>query len=124
MSQSEQPILLVDDEKNIRRTLRMVLEGEGYEVLEAGSVAEAEATLGGTRTDLVVLDVRLGEGNGIDLLERIKRGEVTSDREVPVVMISGNATLADAVRATRMGAFDFLEKPLDRERVVVTVRNA
>ena len=125
-------ILIVDDEKNIRRTLRMVLEGEGYAVLDASGLAAAESVFASdARVDLILLDVTLGDGNGIELLERIKaRSPAESsaaaqvDPDVPVVMISGHASIADAVRATRLGAFDFLEKPLDRNRVVVTVRNA
>jgi len=123
-------VLIVDDEKNIRRTLRMVLEGEGYAVLEANGIAEAERALKGERrVDVVLLDVKLGDDNGIDLLERIRgRAEAGSgagfDPDVPVVMISGHASIEDAVQTTRFGAFDFLEKPLDRTHVVVTVRNA
>ncbi len=125
------PVLIVDDEKNIRRTLRMVLEGEGHTVLEAADAAAAEAALTQKRVDLVLLDVKLGNDNGIELLGRIKaRGKdddtasTAFDPEIPVVMISGHATIDDAVQATRLGAFDFMEKPLERNRVVVTVRNA
>jgi len=131
--QSEGPcIFVVDDEKNIRRTLRMVLEGEGYSFVGAAGIGEAEATLAAdTQVDLILLDVTLGDGNGIDFLKRLKsrpagaKSPATQlDPDVPVVMISGHASVGDAVRATRLGAFDFLEKPLDRNRVVVTVRNA
>ena len=125
---SGDPILIVDDERNIRRTLRMVLEGEGHRVHEAGTIAEAETVLARESIDLILLDVKLGDDNGLDLLRTIKgRGEDgTSSRtsEIPVVMISGHATIEDAVAATRLGAFDFMEKPLDRNRVVVTARNA
>ncbi len=128
MTRADHPILVVDDEKNIRRTLRMVLEGEGYEVAEAASADEATSLLGQTRFDLVLLDVMLAEANGIEILERLKRGEIGgeagTDRAVPVIMISGHANVADAVRATREGAFDFLEKPLERETLVLRVRNA
>jgi len=123
-----EPVLIVDDEKNIRRTLRMVLEGEGYQVAEAGSAAEAEAALTAAPVELILLDVKLGEDNGIELLRQLKaRGEDgvgSAWADIPVVMISGHATIDDAVNATRLGAFDFMEKPLDRSRVVVTVRNA
>jgi DNA-binding NtrC family response regulator len=123
-----EPILIVDDERNIRRTLRMVLEGEGHVVHEAASIAEAEAVLAKQPVDLVLLDVKLGEDNGLDLLRALKaRGEdgrAPGTAEIPVVMISGHATIEDAVAATRLGAFDFMEKPLDRHRVVVTARNA
>jgi DNA-binding NtrC family response regulator len=119
------PVLVVDDEKNIRRTLRMVLEGEGHVVHEAGSLAEAGAVLGREAVDVVLLDIRLGDDNGLELLRRLKTpGEGGGDVDLPVVMISGHATIDDAVAATRLGAFDFMEKPLDRHRVVVTVRNA
>ncbi|HEY5925904.1 MAG TPA: sigma-54 dependent transcriptional regulator [Kofleriaceae bacterium] len=124
-----EPILIVDDEKNIRRTVRMVLESEGHAVHEAGSIAEAEAVLlREPAIDVVLLDVKLGDDNGLDLLRTLKsRGEdgmSSRTSEIPVVMISGHATIEDAVAATRLGAFDFMEKPLDRNRVMVTVRNA
>ena len=131
VSDTETPVLIVDDEKNIRRTLRMVLEGEGYRVYDAAGVAEAERVLtSDAGVDLVLLDVRLGQDSGLEFLRRLKAralGEDASspfDPDVPVVMISGHASIEDAVRATRLGAFDFLEKPLDRNRVVVTARNA
>jgi two-component system, NtrC family, nitrogen regulation response regulator NtrX len=130
--QASGTILLVDDEKNIRRTLRMVLEGEGYQVEEADSTAAAEAILAGsTAAQVVILDVKLGEDNGIELLRRLKARSLGDepagprfDPDIPVIMISGHASIEDAVKATKLGAFDFLEKPLDRNRVVVTVRNA
>jgi DNA-binding NtrC family response regulator len=129
--ESGPPVLIVDDEKNIRRTLRMVLEGEGYTVFEAADARQAETVLLRDQIDLVLLDVKLGEDNGLELLGRIKaRGSDDEgapsgyDPDIPVVMISGHATIDDAVQATRLGAFDFMEKPLDRNRVVVTARNA
>jgi two-component system nitrogen regulation response regulator NtrX len=121
-------VLIVDDEKNIRRTLRMVLEGEGLTVHEAASIAEAQQVLTGTDVELILLDVKLGEDNGLDLLRLLKvRGDdglAGPHGDVPVVMISGHASIEDAVAAVRLGAFDFMEKPLDRNRVMVTARNA
>ncbi len=122
-------VLVVDDEKNIRRTLRLVLEGEGYEVHDASSIASAEKILSGqSKIQTVLLDVKLGDDNGLDLLEKIKSHTagtgVGYDPDVPVIMISGHASIEDAVKATRLGAFDFMEKPLDRNRVVVAVRNS
>src|SRR5262245_30733119 len=112
-------VLVVDDEKNIRRTLAMVLEGEGYSVEDAHSAEEAIARVAEGGIEAVMLDVKLPGISGIDAIERLGGG-----RDVPVIMISGHATIEDAVRATKLGAFDFLEKPLDRERVLVSVRNA
>ncbi|MGB8294915.1 MAG: sigma-54 dependent transcriptional regulator [Polyangia bacterium] len=123
-------ILIVDDEKNIRRTVRMVLEGEGYAVEEAASGEEALARLPDVAPDLILLDVQLPGISGLELLESLKRakdGDASRAPSLPgpgVIMISGHGTLADAVRATKAGAYDFLEKPIDRERLIVTLRNA
>ena len=115
-------ILVVDDEKNIRRTLHMVLEGPGYDVVEAGSAEEALARLDEEDIDLVVLDVRLPEMSGIEALDRIRKRPGLD--AMPVIMISGHASLAEAVHSVQLGAADFLEKPLDRDRVLVCVENA
>jgi len=113
-------ILVVDDEENIGRSLRMILEREGYQINTVRSAAEMRAFPERNRMDLYLLDVRLPDASGIDLLRELISNEVTA----PVVMISGHATIADAVEATRAGAFDFLEKPLGRDRVMVAVKNA
>ncbi|HEX4134692.1 MAG TPA: sigma-54 dependent transcriptional regulator [Bryobacteraceae bacterium] len=113
-------ILIVDDEENIGRTLRMILEREGYQVNAVGSAAEMRAFPERARIDLFLLDVRLPDAGGIDLLRELQANEISA----PVIMISGHATIADAVQATRAGAFDFLEKPLGRDRVMVAVKNA
>ena len=92
--QTLEPILIIDDEKNIRRTLRMVLEGEGHVVHEAGSIAEASAVLERDPIDLILLDVKLGDDNGLDLLRTLKaRGE---DGMSPVIStrLRVGATLA------------------------------
>ncbi|MBN1946262.1 MAG: sigma-54-dependent Fis family transcriptional regulator [Bradymonadales bacterium] len=112
-------ILICDDEKNIRRTLRMVLEGEGYPVQLATNAEEALALCTQGHVDLLLLDVMLPGMSGLDLLRRLK--EIDSGLEV--IMISGHATLQDAMEATRLGAYDFLEKPIDRERLLITLRN-
>ncbi len=113
-------ILVVDDEKNIRRTLRMVLEGEGYEVEESGSAEEGLARVRQGGIDLVILDVRLPGMSGLDALAPLR----ALDAELPVLMISGHASVGEAVRAVQTGATDFFEKPLDRDRVLVRVKNA
>ena len=118
-------VLVVDDEKNIRRTLQMVLEGDGHEVLEAATFADAVDQLSAHPVDCAIFDVKLGADSGLALLERLAHGQIpNADPTTPVIVISGHATIEEAVRATRTGAFDFLEKPLDRDRVVVTLRNA
>jgi len=113
-------ILIVDDEENIGRSLRMILEREGYQVNAVGSATEMRAFPDRSRIDLFLMDVRLPDANGIDLLRELQTAEITA----PVIMISGHATISDAVEATRAGAFDFLEKPLGRDRVMVAVKNA
>jgi two-component system nitrogen regulation response regulator NtrX len=113
-------IVIVDDEPNIGRSLRLILEGEGYRVTICHSIAAFQAARGTLRADLYLLDVRLPDGNGIELLQSIRQ----SDAATPVVMISGHGTIQDAVVATRGGAFDFLEKPLARDRVLLVTKNA
>jgi two-component system nitrogen regulation response regulator NtrX len=113
-------LLIVDDEENIGRSLRMILEREGYAVNICRSVADFNRHPDGGRADAYLLDMKLPDGNGIDLLRTVRQNAAGS----PVIMISGHGTIADAVEATRAGAFDFLEKPLSRDRVLVAVKNA
>jgi two-component system nitrogen regulation response regulator NtrX len=112
-------ILIVDDEENIGLSLRLILENEGFRVSVCRNAAEFAAADERT-ADLYLLDVRLPDDNGINLLKRIRQQESLA----PVVMISGHATIADAVEAVRAGAYDFLEKPLGRDRVLLAVRHA
>ena len=113
-------VVVVDDEPNIGRSLRLILEGEGYRVTVCESAAQFHAERRQGRADLYLLDLRLPDGNGIDLLRSLRQ----SDDATPVVMISGHGTIRDAVDATRSGAFDFLEKPLARDRVLLVTKNA
>jgi two-component system nitrogen regulation response regulator NtrX len=113
-------ILIVDDEANIGRSLRLILEREGFEVRLCASADAFRAYVANERADLYLLDVRLPDGNGVELLQSLRQ----NDDHTPAVMISGHGTIADAVDATRAGAFDFLEKPLGRDRVLLVVRNA
>jgi DNA-binding NtrC family response regulator len=115
-------ILVVDDEKNIRRTLRMVLEGEGFEVLEAQSAEDGLSVIDAEEVDLLILDVRLPGISGIETLARLRQDPETE--ALPVLMVSGHASVGEAVQAVQGGATDFFEKPLDRDRVVVSVKNA
>ncbi len=123
MSCENRVILVVDDEKNIRRTLRMVLEGEGYAVEDEPTAERALERFSEVAPDLVIMDVKLPGRDGIWALEEIASGKYGRP-PAPVIMVSGHATFADAVRATRLGAYDFFEKPIDRQRVLVSVRNA
>jgi len=123
MSSGRQTVLIVDDEKNIRRTLRMVLEGEGFGVEDAPTGERGLQMIEEMDLDLVLLDVKLPGMDGLAVLEQLGGGG-KGELPVPVIMISGHATFADAVRATRLGAYDFFEKPIDRQRVLVSVRNA
>ncbi len=113
-------ILIVDDEPNIGLSLKMILEGEGHSVVICRSVAEFRSRVSVSRPDVCLLDVRLPDGNGIELLRFLRE----NDDRMPVIMISGHGTISDAVEAIHAGAFDFLEKPLSRDRVLVVVKNA
>jgi two-component system nitrogen regulation response regulator NtrX len=113
-------IVIVDDEANIGRSLRLILEGEGYRVSVFDSASAFAAGRSGAAADVYLLDVRLPDGSGIDLLRLVRQ----SDERSAAVMISGHGTVAEAVEATRIGAFDFLEKPLARDRVLLVVKNA
>jgi two-component system, NtrC family, nitrogen regulation response regulator NtrX len=113
-------VLIVDDESAIRDSLRMILEYEGYRVEEAGGGAQALARIADRLPDAVLLDVKMPEMDGIEVLRAMReRGY-----DVPVLVVSGHADVATAVEATRLGAFDFFEKPLQRDRVLVSLRNA
>jgi two-component system nitrogen regulation response regulator NtrX len=113
-------IVIVDDEVNVGTSVRLVLEGAGYSVTVCRTAAEFQKLGPRPPADAYLLDVRLPDGNGIDLLHQLRRKNDPS----PIIMISGHATIADAVAATRAGAFDFLEKPLGRERLLLVVKNA
>ncbi|MFP4067708.1 MAG: sigma-54-dependent transcriptional regulator [Spirochaetaceae bacterium] len=113
-------ILVVDDEAGIREVLSGILEDEGYEVRLAADGVEALATMESERPELVLLDVWLPRMGGMDVLARLKEDYPG----VPVVIISGHGNIDIAVKAVKAGAFDFLEKPLSLERVVMAVKNA
>ena len=113
-------VLIVDDEASIRDSLRMILEFEGYRVDEAAGGSQALAKVAERPPDAVVLDIKMPEMDGLDVLKAFReRGY-----DMPVLMISGHADVSTAVEATRRGAFDFFEKPLQRERILVSLRNA
>jgi two-component system, NtrC family, nitrogen regulation response regulator NtrX len=113
-------VLVVDDEEGLRSLLSNILTDEGHTVLTAEDGEAGLRLFERERFDLAVLDVWLPEKGGIDVLEEIK----SDGNDVPVIMISGHGTIDLAVKAVKLGAFDFLQKPLSIERVVTVVRNA
>ena len=114
-------VLLVDDEANIRKMVGALLQAEGFETAEAANGTIALTALAGGVPDVILLDLMMPGGpDGLETLEQLKRRAP----DVPVVMMSGKASLTDAVRATKLGAFQFLEKPLTPEGVLVAIRGA
>ena len=120
-SRHKAKILVVDDEENIRKSLKMILEYEGYHFLEASSGEEALAIIEETiDLNLVLLDIKMPGKDGLEVLGEIKKRPYAPE----VIMISGQGTIQTAVEATKLGAFEFLEKPLHRDRVLLSIRNA
>ena len=114
-------ILIVDDEASIRRSLAGILSDEGFSPAEAPEGEAALAELRGeTPPDLVLLDIAMPGRDGVEILEEMQR----TWPSLPVVMMSGHGTIETAVRATQLGAFDFLEKPLSVEKLLLTIRHA
>jgi two-component system nitrogen regulation response regulator NtrX len=113
-------ILVADDEKGIRAALGQLLEYEGYEVRAVGTAIDAIAEFEKWHPQLSFLDVKMGGIDGLEALKKIRQ----LDPAAIVVMISGHGTIQTAVEATQLGAYDFLEKPLDTDRILVTLRNA
>ncbi|MEW6365612.1 MAG: sigma-54 dependent transcriptional regulator [Acidobacteriota bacterium] len=113
-------ILVIDDDEGIRDTLKMVLEYEGYVFVGARDAGEGLRMIDEERPDIVLLDIKMPQVDGMELLPRI----VASPEPPEVIMISGHGTVSTAVEATKQGAFDFLEKPLERDKLLLTVRNA
>jgi DNA-binding NtrC family response regulator len=120
MEQTQSTVLVVDDEKNIRRTLRLTLEGAGYAVVEAETAEQALEALAAEPIDVGVFDIRLPGMDGLTLLARAR--ELV--RDFPVIVVSGHAETDDVVEAIKRGAIDFFPKPVDRDRVLVSIRNA
>jgi len=114
-------ILIVDDEPDIRDLVGDILADEGHEVLKAGDAAEARELRGHGSPDLVLLDVWMPGTDGISLLREWRDSDTL---DCPVVMISGHGSVEAAVEATRLGAFDFIEKPVSMAKLIVTVGNA
>ena len=113
-------VLVVDDEKSIRRTLRDILEFEKYDVDEAQDGMECLVKVQKTKYDVIILDIKMPKMDGMEAIERI---QILSP-DTPVVMISGHANIDTAVETVKKGAFDFISKPPDLNRLLITIRNA
>src|SRR5580698_8242652 len=123
-------VLIVDDEADIRDSLEAILREEDYAITSAGTVAEARTLLRDADFQAVLLDIWLPDGDGLDVLAEIRSGHLRGNADGPrppapeVIMISGHGTIEAAVRATKLGAYDFLEKPLSLDRTLLVLRNA
>ncbi|TDI31674.1 MAG: sigma-54-dependent Fis family transcriptional regulator [Acidobacteria bacterium] len=113
-------VLIIDDEAGVRDALRMVLEYEGYEVAEAASGPEGLERVRAASPDLIFLDVKMPRMDGLEVLRRLGEDGVTA----PVIVISGHGNIATAVEATKLGAFDFIEKPLGTDKILLACKNA
>src|SRR6266699_208167 len=113
-------ILIVDDEAGIRQSLSSVLRDEGYDVAAVESGEDCLSSLGKKHYDVVMLDIWLPGMDGLQALEKIGAME----NHPTVIMISGHGTIETAVRSTKLGAFDFIEKPLSIEKTLLTLKHA
>jgi len=114
-----QKILLIDDERAIRSSLRDILEYENYQVEEAENAVKALEILKDRSFDVIFCDIKMPQMDGLEFLEKVK-----TSVDAPIIMISGHGTIETAVEALKKGAYDFIEKPLDLNRLLVSVRNA
>ena len=112
-------ILIIDDEKNIIKSLKIILETEGFKVFDAQNLLQAKEIIRKEKIILYLVDVMLPDGDGIEFIKKIR----TVQPNAAIIMISGHATVRMAVEATRKGADDFLEKPLSKEKLLITLNN-
>jgi two-component system nitrogen regulation response regulator NtrX len=117
-------VLIVDDEADIRESLEAILSEEDYVITTAGSATEALTLLRDASFQAVLLDIWLPDGDGLDVLRTIRAEQTGAGPRPEVIMISGHGTIEAAVRATKLGAYDFLEKPLSMDRTLLVLRNA
>jgi len=113
-------ILIVDDEPRVRESIRVILEDEGYTVIEASDGQEGLTRVAADKPDSVLLDIWMPGLDGIEVLREIKR----LDKDLPVIIMSGHGTIETAVKAAKLGAYDFLEKPLSIDKLELVLRNA
>src|SRR6476661_6292760 len=113
-------ILIIDDEKAIRKTLGEILSYEGYKIDEASDGEEGLKKFRDKTYDVVLCDIKMPKIDGIEFLERSQE----SNADIPIIMISGHGTIETAVEAVKKGAFDYISKPPDLNRLLITIRNA
>jgi len=121
MNDQQKTILIIDDEPEIRHLMEEILSEEGYKTLSAESAQRAEHIITNHQVDLVYLDIWMPDTDGVELL---KKWTKTNNPKAPIIMISGHATIKTAVEATRLGAFDFIEKPLSIEKLLTSAEKA
>src|SRR5215204_2208041 len=113
-------ILIIDDEKAIRKTLTEILSFEGYDIVEAADGEEGLRQFKEKAYDVVLCDIKMPKVDGIDFLQKA----IESNPDVPIIMISGHGNIETAVEAVKKGAYDFIQKPPDLNRLLITIRNA
>src|SRR6476620_7217598 len=113
-------ILIIDDEKAIRKTLGEILSYEGYKIDEASDGEEGLKKFKDKTYDVVLCDIKMPKIDGIEFLEKSRE----TNADVPIIMISGHGTIETAVEAVKKGAFDYISKPPDLNRMLITIRNA
>lgn len=113
-------ILIIDDEKEICSSIEMILEYEDYDVESTSSAREGFKKLKRNEYDALLLDIQMPEMTGFEILKKIQEENIT----IKVIMISAHSSLENAIKATKLGAFDFVEKPIDRDKILISVRNA
>jgi len=121
MNDQQKTILIIDDEPEIRNLMEEILSEEGYKTLSAESAQTAEQIIATHQVDLVYLDIWMSGTDGVDLLKKLTK---TNNLKAPIIMISGHATIKTAVETTRLGAFDFIEKPLSIEKLLTSAEKA
>ena len=113
-------IQIIDDEKEICESIKMILEYEGYNVNYSTSAIQGLKTIEGNQISCLLLDIQMPDMNGFEVLKKVKE----SIPSLSVIIISAHGSVENAIKATRLGAFDFIEKPIDREKLLISVRNA
>src|SRR5450432_1132099 len=113
-------ILIIDDEKAIRKTLSEILSYEGYKIDEAGDGEEGFRKFREKEYDVILCDIKMPKMDGIEFLDKAKE----ANPDLPIIMISGHGTIETAVEAVKKGAYDYISKPPDLNRLLITIRNA